>query len=75
MRLWSLYCDLEENFGSFESTCSAYGNLFCFGFVWFFSFDLFSRTIDEMMRVKVATPQTILNYAAYLEAQVKKIHD
>jgi pre-mRNA-splicing factor SYF1 len=30
-------------------------------------FDDCGVAIDEMLRVKVATPQTILNYAAYLE--------
>jgi hypothetical protein len=26
VRLWSLYVDLEEHVGTFESTCSAYGS-------------------------------------------------
>jgi pre-mRNA-splicing factor SYF1 len=46
VRLWSLYVDLEESVGTFESTCAAY---------------------DEMLRIKVATPQAVLCYAQFLE--------
>jgi pre-mRNA-splicing factor SYF1 len=46
VRLWSLYVDLEESVGTFESTCAAY---------------------DEMLRIKVATPQSVLCYAQFLE--------
>lgn len=46
LKLWSLYADLEENFGNFASAKAVY-----------------ERIID----LKVATPQLILNYAAFLE--------
>ena len=46
VRLWSLYVDLEESVGTFESTCAAY---------------------DDMMRLKVATPQAVLCFAQFLE--------
>lgn len=46
LKLWSLYVDLEENFGSFESAKAVYG-----------------RILD----LKIATPQLVLNYAAFLE--------
>lgn len=46
LNLWSLYADLEENFGTFTSAKAVY-----------------ERIID----LKIATPQLILNYAAFLE--------
>lgn len=46
LNLWSLYVDLEENFGNFASTKAAY---------------------ERILDLKIATPQVILNYAAFLE--------
>jgi pre-mRNA-splicing factor SYF1 len=45
-RLWMLYADMEESFGSFSSTKAVY---------------------ERILELKVATPQLVLNYAAFLE--------
>lgn len=45
-KLWSLYADLEENFGTLTSTRAVY---------------------EQMIELKIVTPQVILNYAAMLE--------
>ncbi|CAD7932214.1 unnamed protein product [Amoebophrya sp. A25] len=45
-KLWYLVLDLEENFGTFDTT---------------------SATYERMIEMKIATPQTIINYAHYLE--------
>lgn len=45
-RLWMLYADMEESFGSFSSTKACY---------------------ERILELKVATPQIVLNYAAFLE--------
>ncbi|KAF5396790.1 XPA binding protein 2 [Paragonimus heterotremus] len=46
LRLWTLYTDLEESFGTFETTKAAY---------------------DQMIDLRIATPQIIMNYALFLE--------
>lgn len=45
IKLWSLYADLEESYGTLESTKAVY---------------------ERMYELKVATPLTVLNYAAFL---------
>lgn len=45
-KLWSFYADLQENFGTIETTKAAY---------------------QKMLDYKIATPQVILNYTAFLE--------
>merc|ERR1712166_1262129 len=45
-RLWMLYADMEESFGSFSSCKAVY---------------------ERILELKVATPQLVLNYAAFLE--------
>lgn len=47
-RLWSLYADLEESYGTF-TTCKA--------------------VYDRILELKIATPQLVINYAAFLEEQ------
>jgi pre-mRNA-splicing factor SYF1 len=44
-KLWKFYCDLEESFGSIESSKAAYARMF---------------------EARVATPQTVLNFAHLL---------
>lgn len=46
LKIWMMYCDLEESLGTPEATCRAY---------------------DSILHLRIATPQIILNYAAYLE--------
>lgn len=46
IKLWSLYADIEESYGTFDSTKAVY---------------------EKMYELKVATPLTVLNYAAFLE--------
>lgn len=45
-KLWSLYADIEESYGTIESTREVY---------------------EKMIDLKVATPQTIINYCNFLE--------
>lgn len=46
IRLWSLYADIEESFGSFLTTKAVY---------------------DKILDLRIATPMTVINYAAYLK--------
>lgn len=46
IKLWSLYADIEESYGTFESTKAVY---------------------ERIYELKIATPLTVLNYAAFLE--------
>eukprot|EP00112_Aurelia_sp_Birch-Aquarium-sp1_P022081 Seg611.1 transcript_id=Seg611.1/GoldUCD/mRNA.D3Y31 product="Pre-mRNA-splicing factor SYF1" protein_id=Seg611.1/GoldUCD/D3Y31 len=46
LKLWSMYADLEESLGTFQSTKAVY-----------------NRIVD----LRIANPQIILNYAAFLE--------
>jgi pre-mRNA-splicing factor SYF1 len=46
IKLWSLYADIEESYGTFESTKAIY---------------------EKIYELKIATPLTVLNYAAFLE--------
>ena len=46
LKLWTLYCDLEESIGTFDSAKTCY-----------------NRIID----LHIATPQTVLNFAAFLQ--------
>jgi len=46
IRLWSLYADLEESFGTFLSCKAVY---------------------EQILDLRIATPMTILNYAAFLK--------
>lgn len=45
IKLWSLYADIEESYGTFESAKAVY---------------------EKMFELKIATPLTVLNYAAFL---------
>lgn len=46
LQLWMILADLEENFGTFNSTKAVY---------------------EKILDIRIATPQLILNYAAFLE--------
>ncbi|EGD76556.1 pre-mRNA-splicing factor SYF1 [Salpingoeca rosetta] len=46
LKLWSMYADLEESLGTFETTKAVY---------------------NRMIELRVANPQTILNFASFLE--------
>ena len=46
IKLWSLYADIEESYGTFDSAKAVY---------------------EKMYELKIATPLTVLNYAAFLE--------
>ncbi|KAH3756263.1 pre-mRNA-splicing factor SYF1 [Pelomyxa schiedti] len=46
IKLWLLYADLEESFGTFQSTKAVY---------------------EKILDLRIATPQVILNFAAFLE--------
>lgn len=46
IKLWSLYVDIEESYGTFESAKAVY---------------------ERIYELKIATPLTVLNYAAFLE--------
>lgn len=46
LKLWSLYLDMEESFGTVKSTMACY---------------------DRVIDLRIATPQTIINYGLFLE--------
>jgi len=46
IRLWSLYADIEESFGTFLTTKAVY---------------------DKILDLRIATPMTVINYAAFLK--------
>jgi hypothetical protein len=46
LKLWSLYADLEESLGTFETARAVY---------------------TRMLELRVATPQLVINFAAFLE--------
>ena len=46
LKLWSLYADMEESLGTFESAKAVY---------------------TRMLELRVATPQLVINFAAFLE--------
>jgi pre-mRNA-splicing factor SYF1 len=46
IKLWSLYADIEESYGTFETAKAVY---------------------ERMYELKIASPLTVLNYAAFLE--------
>ena len=46
LKLWSMYADLEESFGSFETTKKVY---------------------DNILDLRIATPQIVINFGLFLE--------
>ncbi|XP_054157730.1 pre-mRNA-splicing factor syf1 homolog [Oppia nitens] len=46
LKIWSMYADLEESFGTFTTTKAVY---------------------DRIIELRIATPQTIMNYGLFLE--------
>jgi pre-mRNA-splicing factor SYF1 len=46
IRVWSLYADIEESFGTFLTTKAVY---------------------DKILDLRIATPMTVINYAAFLK--------